>query len=194
MKRPFLIFSIWMVLMAAHAQGAPITEQGKSFDPAFEHKGLSMSLIGVGTLRYMGLFKIYAGALYAPAFWPSTRVLEDVPKRLEVVYLRNVRARDIAKATFELMSEQLDADAFRVLRDRIDQHNSLYVDAGPGDRYALTYIPGTGTELSLNGHPRGTVAGADFAEALFGLWLGPQPMDHKFKEALLGLGANSSKF
>ena len=56
----------------------------------------------------------------------------------------------------------------------------------PGDRYSLTYIPGKGTTLSLNGVPKGTVDGADFAAALFSIWLGPNPIDSNFKQALLG--------
>ncbi len=53
---------------------------------------------------------------------------------------------------------------------------------------ALTYIPGTGTELALNGRPMGVIEGADFAAAIFSLWLGENPYDKRFKNALLGLG------
>ena len=56
----------------------------------------------------------------------------------------------------------------------------------PGDRYSLTYIPGVGTELALNGTPRGVIEGADFAAAIFSLWLGENPFDRQFKQALLG--------
>jgi hypothetical protein len=56
----------------------------------------------------------------------------------------------------------------------------------PGDRYALTYVPGVGTELTLNGSPLGTVAGADFASAVFAIWLGPKALDESLKTQLLG--------
>jgi hypothetical protein len=55
----------------------------------------------------------------------------------------------------------------------------------PGDRYALTYLPGVGTELSLNGRPLGTIPGEDFAAALFSIWLGPHPLDDDLKRTLL---------
>ena len=73
------------------------------------------------------------------------------------------------------------------LRPRIDYHNSLYVDVQPGDRYSLTYIPGKGTVLALNDKPIGTIEGADFAAAIFSIWLGAKPMDTKFKRSLLGM-------
>jgi chalcone isomerase-like protein len=70
---------------------------------------------------------------------------------------------------------------------RIEYHNSLYVDVKPGDRYSLTYVPGQGTKLRLNGVERGTIEGADFAAAIFSIWLGAKPMDNKFKRSLLGM-------
>ena len=54
----------------------------------------------------------------------------------------------------------------------------------PGDRYALTYIPGVGTELALNGKPKGVIEG-DFAAAYFAIWLGAKPLDASLKAQLL---------
>ena len=63
--------------------------------------------------------------------------------------------------------------------------NGLYQDVEPGDRYALTYIPGVGTELSLNGEPQGLVEGREFSAALFGIWIGGTAMDEVLREELL---------
>jgi hypothetical protein len=175
-------------MLAVPGYGAGTTLHGERFEPWFQQQGISLELKGAGTLRFMKLFKVYVGALYAPEDLKSQQILDDVPKRLEVAYLRPVKAEDIVTATHRLMAEQLDPQTYQRLQARIDQHNALYVDAGPGDRYQLTYVPGRGTELSLNGRVRGVIAGSDFAAALFGMWLGPQPMDPEFKQALLGQG------
>lgn len=53
--------------------------------------------------------------------------------------------------------------------------------------YSLTYIPGKGTALALNGEPKGLIEGADFAAAVFSIWLGPKPMNKSFKKQILGL-------
>jgi hypothetical protein len=65
-------------------------------------------------------------------------------------------------------------------------HNALYSDVQPGDRYSLTYIPGRGTELALNGEPIGMIQGADFAAAIYAMWLGEKPMNKSFKRQLMG--------
>ena len=85
------------------------------------------------------------------------------------------------------MARNISAEEIDRLRAKIDYHNSLYVDVKPGDRYSLTYTPGVGTELALNGTPLGVIEGADFAAAIFSLWLGENPYDKRFKDALLGL-------
>jgi hypothetical protein len=64
--------------------------------------------------------------------------------------------------------------------------HALYRDVKPGDRCSLTYLPGVGTWLTLNGQILGTVAGAEFAAAYFAIWFGQQPMDASLKRKLLG--------
>ena len=84
------------------------------------------------------------------------------------------------------MLRNVDPKTFQRLRSQIDHHNSLYEDVQPGDRYSLTYIPGTGTELALNGEPMGIIEGADFATAVFSIWLGRKPICKSFKKQILG--------
>ena len=147
----------------------------------------ALEIKGAGVLRYLGFIKAYAGALYTqPGLAPET-VLSDTPKRLEIEYFHALKGKDFGPATYQGLSKNLDAVAMERLRPRIDYHNSLYVDVQPGDRYALTYVPGVGTELALNGQPIGVIEGADFAAAIFSLWLGENPYDRQFKNALLGL-------
>jgi nicotinate-nucleotide pyrophosphorylase len=86
-----------------------------------------------------------------------------------------------------MISKNIDTQTFQRIRPQIDHHNSLYEDVQPGDRYSLTYIPGRGTELALNGKIKGIIKGADFASALFSMWLGKFPMNEPFKKQLLRL-------
>jgi len=147
----------------------------------------ALEIKGAGVLRYLRFIKAYAGALYTlPGLAPET-ILSDTPKRLEVEYFHALKGKDFGPATYKGLSKNLDAVEIERLRSRIDYHNSLYVDVQPGDRYTLTYLPGVGTELALNGRSMGVIEGADFAAAIFSLWLGKNPYDKQFKNALLGV-------
>jgi hypothetical protein len=145
-----------------------------------------LRLHGVALFRYRVVIKAYAAALYLGEGISADRALEDVPRRLEIEYFWEIPAEAFAKVTVEGIARNVDAETMAGLRDRIERFNALYTDVRPGDRYALTYVPGDGTILSLNGVPRGSIAGADFARALFSIWLGEEPFDDSLKTRLLG--------
>jgi hypothetical protein len=67
----------------------------------------------------------------------------------------------------------------------VEFFRALYQDVKPEDRYAITYQPDHGTELSLNGTVLGVIEGADFARALFSIWLGPEPVSKSLKSVLV---------
>ena len=144
-----------------------------------------LNLIGVGLLRYWG-FKAYTGAFYIEDGAPINDALSDSAKRIELEYFRSIKGKDFGPATNKSIAKNVDSKTFERLRSRIDYHNSLYEDVQPGDRYALTYVPGKGTELSLNGEPKGSIGGSDFAAAVFSIWLGPKPISKSFKKQILG--------
>jgi hypothetical protein len=158
----------------------------KVFRPTFKTVNTTLELSGVGELRYLGFVKIYDGALYLPEQADSSQVLDNIPKRLEVRYVRSFKSKDFGPATIAGIKKNVDPETYARLESRIAYHNGLYDDIEPGDRVSLTYIPAVGTQLEINGTTKGTIEGADFARALFSMWLGEKPFDRGFKKALLG--------
>ena len=190
MLRNLLLTTTFVVLIAMYCNLPRIEAaemEGIRFDDRYALEDTSLELRGTGLLRVMVFAKVYVAALYLPADVPSKLALSDVPKRLEVEYFRSIAGDDFGLATRKKMPENVDPQTYERLLPRLEYHNSLYQDVQPGDRYALTYIPGIGTELTLNGEPKGTVEGADFAAALFAIWLGPKPFSESLKKELLDL-------
>ena len=136
-------------------------------------------------LRYLKFIKAYVAALYLPEDVTADDVLSDVPKRLEISYLVSIKGPDFDKGAAPVLERnQTPAERARI-QGRLDRINAAYRDVKPGDRYSLTYLPGRGTELALNGTPLIVIEGADFAAAYFGIWLGREPIDEKLKRDLL---------
>ena len=158
---------------------------GIYYGDSYMANNTNLRLTGVGLLRYWG-FKAYTGALYLEEGTPIEDVLADRAKRIELEYFRSIKGDDFGPATNKSIAKNIDTTTFERLRPRIDYHNSLYEDVQPGDRYSLTYIPGKGTELALNGESKGLIEGADFAAAVFSIWLGPKPISDSFKRQILG--------
>ena len=170
----------------ASAAPDPVTVEGVDFKREVRVNDAILALRGYGLLRYMIFIKAYVAALYLPESVRSEDALTDVPKHLEIEYFHPIVAQDFAKATSASISQNTSLVTYQGLKPRIDELNALYKDIAPGDRYALTYMPGQGTTLSWNGQPLGTVAGREFAAALFGIWLGSNPLDSNLKDLLLG--------
>ena len=160
--------------------------EGVAFDRQVLAGNDTLGLRGLGLLRYMVFIKAYVAALYLPEDVSSGKALAAVPKRLEIEYFHAIPAADFAAATTASIERNASLMAFRRLKPQVEALNALYRDVAPGDRYALTYVPGAGTTLSFNGRALGTVPGEEFAAALFGIWLGPKPLDENLKALLLG--------
>jgi len=105
---------------------------------------------------------------------------------LHLIYHRGFTAAEIVKGGDTLLARNVDAATLDSLRERLVRLNATYRDVKPGDSYTLTYVPGAGTTLRLNGSARITVPGHDFAAAYFRIWLGDKPINESLRDALLG--------
>lgn len=154
--------------------------------PVFEASGSRMTLRGEGLLKVGYLFKVYEARLFVQEDAPTPDVLNDVAKRLEIRYLRAIKAADIVEIGDETLRRQTGPEQLRQIEERVATINRWYTDVRPGDVYTLTYVPGRGSELALNGKPLGIIEGADFAAAYFGIWLDQRTKYAEFRNALLG--------
>ncbi|MDR4474805.1 MAG: chalcone isomerase family protein [Nitrospira sp.] len=174
-----------LLLVALPIPGAAALVEGVSFSDSISVGSVTLPLRGVGLAKFLRTISVYVAALYLPSGTEPDRVLEDVPKRLELSYFRSIRAGDFGRAAEKVLADNVSPERLAIMAPRIAQLHRLYEDVKPGDRYGLTYTPGVGTELSLNGVVKGTVEGADFAAAYFAIWLGPNPMNEALKLRLL---------
>ncbi len=179
------VLSLVMLLLGATPIHAADIE-GVTFRDRAQIGASYLVLKGVGLAKYLYAIKVYVAALYVPEGVGTKEVLGDIPKRLELHYFQHIKAGDFAKAADQVLPQNVPASTVSTLRPQIDRFHTWYQDIKPGDRYALTYVPGQGTELAHNGVPMGIMEGADFAAAYFAIWLGPDPINDALKEGLLG--------
>jgi len=179
----YLLLAVVIFLVPGSARA--LTVQGVTFAESVRTGDTVLMLHNAALLRYLKVIRAYVAAVYLPEGVASNKVLEDVPKRLEISYLVSIKGSDFGKGAEPVLRRNQTPEELARLRGRIDRLNAIYRDVKPGDRYALTYLPGRGTELTLNGVPLTVIEGADFAEAYFGIWLGREPIDAKLKRDLL---------
>lgn len=174
------------IAVYAAAAAASVDVGGARFVTRIESTTEPLVLKGSGILRWKALIRAYAAALYLPSDVSTESALDDVPKRLEIEYFWAIEGPDFGRAADRLLGDRLGSEGVAPLRTRLDALHQSYESVEPGDRYALTYRPGVGTELSKNGRSLTVIPGSDFASAYFGLWLGDQPIDSRLRDDLRG--------
>jgi hypothetical protein len=187
MPRNLLASILVMACLAGVPAGAARIE-GVEFADRRLTRGTALRLQGVGLLRYRIFLKGYVAALYLGEDVEAGAALDDVPRRLEIEYFWKIPAQAFVEVTKEGLARVVDEATFERFERSIEQLNGLYRDVRPGDRYALNYFPGVGTELEYNGEVQGLIEGAEFSSALFGIWLGDQALDDSLREQLLSEG------
>jgi hypothetical protein len=185
MRMNQLMFMVLLVFFLAIPVNAARIE-GVLFDDSITIQEKTLTMRGVGLLRYRVVIKAYVGAFYLDKNHQAGQVFADVPKRIELEYFHDIPASDFVKSTTIMIERNISPRELNALLPQLDQMNALYRDVQPGDRYAATYLPGVGTELALNGKPLGVVPGFEFANAYFSIWLGEHPIDKGFRDHLLG--------
>ncbi|BCS99153.1 hypothetical protein DSLASN_47850 [Desulfoluna limicola] len=177
---------VLITVFSAHALEPAATIDEVRFALSYQVGEERLKLRGVASLRYLKFIKAYAGGLYMPENVRSDDVLSDVPKRLVLEYFQTIEAEDFADATRKMVEKNTDTETLSRIAPALDRLCLAYKTVVPKDRYALTYVPEKGLDLSLNGALLGTFEGADFARAMFSIWIGPNPIDKRFRNRLLG--------
>jgi hypothetical protein len=168
------------LLQSAEVAGVRLEAAAK----AGEHM---LTLRGADLLRWKWIVKIYVAALYVPASTKTAEILGETPRRIEFHYRRGFTAEQLVEATNGTINRGRDAKAVAAIATEVAAFNALYPAVVEGDVMAIEYLPGIGTTMLINNVVRGSaVAGAEFAKALFAIWVGDNAVDDDLKEALLG--------
>lgn len=164
--------------------------EGVTFDETVTVTDTELKLHAVGLLHYRWVIKGYVAALYLGEGASPQQVFDaDVPRRLELHYFYSIKGEGFGDAAEKILARNISAAEIERLGPQIQRMHAAYRDVAPGDRYALTYLPGVGTTLTFNGSALVTVEGADFADAYFRIWLGAESIDNPLKEQLLAVKA-----
>ena len=191
-RRAFLMMLLpLLVSFAAPSLAQPVTVEAVAFEPTTTVGGQSLTLNGAG-LRTRLFFKVYAAGLYVPqkSADPSALLAQTGPRRVSIGMLRDVDAATFAASLLEGLKANHTEEQLATLKAQIDQLLATLKAVGEakkGDSIQLDFVPATGTQLIVNGQPRGEpIAGDALYTALLRIWLGDKPADASLKKAMLG--------
>ena len=82
--------------------------------------------------------------------------------------------------------EKNAGDKLPALKDRLEKFIAKIPDLKEGETLSVVYVPSKGTRIEgLKGEAY-NAEGKDFADALFSVWVGKNPVDEELKKGMLG--------
>jgi Chalcone isomerase-like len=142
----------------------------------------AVEMVGKGKLTFFGL-EIYESSLWTtPSF--KGLAFENHNFALELHYLRNFTAIDIAKRSIEEM-QRIEPVPDQKVALWIKTLSEAFPNVKKGDRIVGVHKPGFGVTFWHNGKRSGEVRDADFSRQFFGIWLSPKTSEPKLRQVLL---------
>jgi hypothetical protein len=188
MRKTTISAVIAAVLLLSATRTGAATVKGVSFPDAAAIGGRECRLNGVG-VRTKIVISVYLGALYlgTPTGDAAAAITTDEPKRIVMHFVYSkVGVEDMRKAWREGFGAN-SAATLPQLKERLERFSGWFdADLLKGEQVVLTYLPGQGTEVTVQGKVRGVIEGADFMRALWSVWLGEKPVDGGLKKGMLG--------
>lgn len=181
-----LLLAATFVGLAWSGSAVAKTVDGVDFPDAVEVAGAKLVRNGIGARTIM-FIRFYLAALYVEKTAPSAGAVlgPDRPREVRLVMVKEVsksRFQEAAQAGFDKNTPTPSAE----LKAKEAQFLALVPGQAAGDTLTFTYEPGVGTHLKGSKVKETVIAGKDFADALFSIWLGEHPVDDGLKKGLLG--------
>lgn len=155
------------------------------------HMGSRDLLLNGAGVRSKFIFDLYVVSLYLTGKKSdATGVFADPgEKRISLQILTDINAEDLIYNFDKAIEKNSSADELAAIRTEQHEFGIAFHKLGrvkPGDFILMDYVPGVGTQVTINGALRSSIKGAAFYNALLKIWLGEKPADEDLKRKLLG--------
>jgi hypothetical protein len=181
--------AVFALGVAIGTSGEAATCGDVQFADALTVNSSPLVLNGLG-VREATMFNVdvYVAGLYVPqkSVDGDAIIAANQPWRLLLKFVHDADASDVRDA-FQKGFERVTGGNLGPLKDRIATLDSQIVDIKEGDYLSLTYDPvAASTVIDLNGMSSAPIEGADFADALLTMSVGPNTPNQQLRAGLLG--------
>lgn len=184
-RRTLLSLSLSPWPLSSIAQPAP------AYPPELVLGGTKLVLNGSGT-RFRAVFRVYDLGLYVAQRSSNAEelIVMPGPKRLAFVALRDIPGTDLGRMLLKGLRDNNPRDTITRYLTSVGQLGDIFSRRSriqEGESFQLDVVPGKGISVHVQGAQIGdSLSDTSFFPLLMRIWLGPDPVDHSLKSALLG--------
>ncbi|HVL01521.1 MAG TPA: chalcone isomerase family protein [Dongiaceae bacterium] len=188
--RHLLSVLLALILLTPLALPAKARQVGDvTLEDRIQVKDQALELNGAG-VRHKFFLDVYVAGLYLPhaSHDGNTVVTADEVQSVHLVITSSQITRDRLLESIEEGVQQSAGKDFPRYAPRMQElREAINFKVKPGDVFEFTYIPGEGTHVTMNGKQLRVLPEFEFKKVLFGIWLGPDPIQPSLKKELLAL-------
>jgi len=175
-----MVLLVASVLSAGELAGVQMKDEVMVGDSA-------LVLNGMGVRKKLWI-KVYVAGLYLEERTgeASQAVESEQAKQVVMHFMTDRATKEKMDDAWLEGFEANNPGEFAKLEERVKTFMGYFGDMKEQDQVVMSFVPGTGVEVSLNGTVKGTIEGDDFARALLRVWLGDHPPTEDLKEGMLG--------
>ncbi len=184
MTRVFSIAAFVLVSLSFAWSSACAAEKLPAQIQAGEHR-LILNGSGVRTKTFL---ELYAAGLYLarPNSNSAAIIAADEPMALRIKITSGFVSQSSLVESLEEGFKSTSGGDARNIRQEIEQFRECFKEEiKKGDVFDMVYLPQHGVIVNKNGKLKGVIAGPQFKQALFSIWLSDKPADSVLKQALL---------
>lgn len=149
---------------------------------------VQLKLNGTG-YRKKSLLTLYEGSLYLqqPNRDATAVVSAEAPMAIRIQITSGFVSQQKMLAALDEGFQKSTSGNTAGIADQLAEFRRCFADPiNKNDVFVLSYLPGSGVLVHKNGKQKGRIAGNEFKQALFGIWLSDRPVDESLKQAMLG--------
>ena len=179
---------LMLLLLGALVIGAQGKDIAKVDVPDTLKAGKAELMLNGAGVRKKLFMNLYVGGLYLqkPSSDAAAIIKADEPMAIRLHIISGlITSAKMENATREGFTNATGGNTAPIQK-QIEEFIAVFkAEIKKGDVCEMVYLPGQGTAVYKNGKPACTVAGMDFKQALFGIWLCDKPAQKSLKKAML---------
>jgi len=185
MKNVLMLLFAMVTIASAPAQ---TKVAGVSVPNTVNFDGVNLTLNGAG-VREKYWMDMYAGALYLDKKNADANgiVNGNQPMAIKLHIVSKLISSDkMIDAVTEGFENSTNGKTSKISSEIAQFIGYFSEEIKQNDIFDMVYLPKDGVKVYKNNKLLGTIKGADFKRALFGIWLSNNPADKNLKQSMLG--------